>query len=117
MSKNNHVELTGNMGAKARIIEREGKSSMAAFSLATQDSYKDKAENWQSRAPIWHNILSFNASDIEKLKELDKGTRIRVRGSLSYKQIKAITDKGKQITVKEAAIIASGFELAPITPK
>lgn len=118
MSKNNHVELIGNMGSEARIIEREGKSSMAAFSLATQDSYKDKEDKWVNKESIWHNVLCFNPVEIEKLKNLKTGTRIKVIGSLSYKEMEAITrDDGQKIAPKEASIIGSKIELAPLTPK
>ena len=50
MSKNNHVELTGNMGSKARMLEQMEKVYYGSFSLATQDSYKDKEDKWVERS-------------------------------------------------------------------
>ncbi len=117
MSKNNHVELTGNMGSEARIIGTEEKSTMAAFSLATQDSYKDKEDKWGNKEAIWHNVLCFNPVEIEKLKNLKTGTRIKVFGSLSYKEMEAIVREGQKVTIKEAAIVGSKIELAPLAPK
>lgn len=117
MSKNNHVQLTGNTGSEARIIELAEKSTMAAFSLATQDSYKDKEDKWVNKESVWHNVLCFKREEIEKLKNLKTGTRIKVIGSLSYKEMDAIVRDGQKVTIKEAAIVASTIELAPLAPK
>lgn len=117
MAKYNHVELIGNMGSEARIVLSEDKRPMAAFSLATQDSFKNKDGEWKIKQPIWHNILTFNPYEIEKLKSLKVGSRIQVIGSISYRDYEALIEKGKTVKKKEASIIADKIEFSPLPPK
>ena len=117
MSRNNHVALIGNMGEDPKIIKTDDKTTMAAFSLATQEAYRDQSGEWQNRAPDWHNILVFKDSEIEKLQNLKKGSRIQIIGSLSYREIKAISDKGKTYKAKKASVIANEIGFVPTDPK
>lgn len=113
MAYNNTVILTGNMGAAAKIVEKE-KTSFAAFSLATTDSYKDKDGNWQNKEAVWHDVVTFNTKLIERLKKLDTKSRIKVTGALSYRFFEASVKGDKPIKKKEASIIAYKIELAPL---
>lgn len=113
MAYNNTVILTGNMGAEAKIIEKE-KTTFAAFSLATTDSYKDKEGDWQNKEAIWHDVVTFNPKLIEQLKSLDTKTRIKVTGSLSYRFFEASGQDDKTIKKREASIIARKIEEAPL---
>ena len=107
MAINNTVQLTGFTGAEVKIIEKEGSKTFAAFSLATRDSYKDKeTEEWKDKETIWHEIVAFSPKVIEQLKSLDKGALLEISGSLSYREFKVL-DEGKQITKKEARVIAN----------
>lgn len=116
MTYNNTVTLTGNMGSEARIIETE-ESRFAAFSIATTDSHKTEAGEWQEKDTIWHNILVFNPKVIEIAKSLKKGTRIEVTGALSYRPFEVANGDGEVITKKEASIIAGKIEQAPLVKK
>ena len=113
MAYNNTVILTGNMGAEAKIIDKE-KTAFAAFSLATTDSYKDKDGNWQNKEAVWHDVVTFHPKLIEQLKTLDTKTRIKVTGSLSYRFFEASGDGDKTIRKKEASIVAHKIEEAPL---
>lgn len=116
MSINNTVTLIGNMGSEARIIETE-ESRFAAFSIATTDSYKTEAGEWQNKETIWHNILAFNPVVIEVVKNLKKGTRLKITGSLSYRPFEVVNGEGEVITKMEASIIAGKVEHAPLVKK
>lgn len=116
MAQNNTVTLTGNLGSEARIIATE-ENTFAAVSLATTDSYKDEQGNWQEKDTVWHSILAFSPRVIEQLKAFKKGTRVQITGSLSYRPFEVINGEGEVITKKEAAIIASKVELAPLVKK
>ena len=98
MAINNTIELTGNIGAEARIIETE-ESKFAAFSIATTDSYKDKEDNWQDRETVWHNVIAFNPTIIEALKSFKKGTRLKITGSLSYRPFEIVDGNGNRVAV------------------
>lgn len=116
MARNNHVEITGNMGSEARISEVNGKP-MAAVSIATTDSYKDQDEQWKDRETVWHNVLIFNPKVIEQIKDLEKGTRLKISGELSYRSFKTLTDQGEEVTKQECSIIAKTLEEAPLITK
>ena len=85
--------------------------------IATTDSYKDKeTEEWKDKETIWHDILVFNPNLIQQIKDYKKGTRLKITGSLSYRDFK-ISDNGKEIKKKEASIIATKVEQAPLVKK
>ena len=114
MSTNNRVILTGNLGADPKFIPHE-KRPFVAFSLATQDRYLDKEENWQHKPTVWHQVLVFNNSLIESAQKLSKGTRVKVTGSLSYRSFDALLDGQETTTRKyEATIVAETIEQAPL---
>ncbi|MEZ4991931.1 MAG: single-stranded DNA-binding protein [Saprospiraceae bacterium] len=116
MAINNTVKLIGNMGSEVKVIESDG-TKFAAVSIATTDSYKDKGtEEWTDKATIWHSVVAFNSKVIEQLKSFKKGTRLEITGSLSYREFKLL-DQGKEITKREASIIAHKVEQAPLVKK
>jgi len=117
MAINNTVTIIGNMCSEARIIEAEDKTTFAAFSLATTDSYKDQNDEWQNKETQWHNILVFNLRMIELVKSLKKGTRLEITGSLSYRPFEVVSGDGEVFTKKEVSIIASKVEMAPLAKK
>ena len=57
MSSLNKVQLIGNLGNDPDIIN-EGK--IAKFSLATSESWKDKASGERKTKTEWHNIVVYN---------------------------------------------------------
>lgn len=105
MSKNNNVTLTGNLGGDPKHFQ-SGDKTFIAFSLATQDRYLDKDENWQNKDTVWHQCLAFNYSLVEAAEKLKKGMRIKVTGSLSYRSFSALLEDDKTIRKQEASIIA-----------
>lgn len=117
MAYNNTVELIGNMGSEARIIEQEGGKGFAAFSLATTDSYLDESEEWVQKEPVWHSILVFSPVVQGHVKGLKTGTRIKVTGSISYRSFEVQDVDGKTYTRREASIIAGKIEQMPLVKK
>ena len=116
MALNNTAILTGNMGAEAKIIEKEEKS-FATFSLATTDSYKNEKEEWVDKETLWHDILVFSPSLIEQVKTFKKGTRLKVTGSISYRPFETKLEDGRTVKKNEASIIAKKIDLAPLAKK
>lgn len=115
MAINNTVTLIGNMGSEADIIQTDS-TTFAAVSIATTDSYQDDNGDWKELETIWHNVLTFNPKLIEVLKSLKKGSRLEITGSLAYRPYTVMLD-GKEITKKEASIIARKIEQAPLSKK
>ena len=113
MAYNNVVILTGNLGDNARIVEKDDKL-FAAFSMATQESYKDENDQWQKTDAVWHKVLAFDNELIQLAKTLDKGTRITITGSLSYREFSHKPRGKKAVKKREASIIAHNIEPKPL---
>ncbi len=111
---NNHVVLTGNLGAKPKFIQHD-KRPFVAFSLATQNHYLDKGQNRVTLPTVWHQILVFNGNLIDAVQKLDKGMRVKITGSLQYRSFEALLDNEQTIKKNEASIVAVSIEHAPIT--
>jgi len=116
MTYNNTAIITGNMGGEAEILEKDGKE-FAAFSIATTDSYLDDNEEWQQKETVWHKVLVFNPHVIASVKNLKKGTRIEVTGSIAYRNFPCILEGSTTVQKKEAAIIAGKVALKPLVKK
>jgi len=78
----NKVQLIGRLGQDPEIITFENGNKIAKFSMATDDSYKDKTGNKVERA-YWHNIVVRNG--LVKVVEnyVTKGQEIAVEGKLT----------------------------------
>lgn len=77
----NKVLLVGNVGKSPEIRQLESGRKMAKFSLATNESYRNAAGEWNTETQ-WHNITAWGkmADKVEEL--LGKGTEISLEGKL-----------------------------------
>jgi single-strand DNA-binding protein len=87
----NKVILVGNLGRdpESRTMQSGGK--VVSFSIATSESWNDKASGERKEKTQWHRIAIFN----EKLGEiaeryLKKGSKVYIEGSLESRKY---TDK------------------------
>lgn len=78
----NKVQLIGRLGQDPEIITFDDGGKMAKFSLATDDSYKDKNGNKIERT-YWHNVVVRNG--LVKVVEnyVVKGKEIAIEGKLT----------------------------------
>lgn len=99
----NKVTLIGNLGGDPEIRTLDNGTAVGRFSLATNESYKDKDGNWQNLTE-WHNIVVWREL-AERAKQLKKGTLVYVEGKISYRKY---TDKdGVEKSVTD--IVAASF--------
>lgn len=80
----NKVQLIGNLGKDPEIITLENGSKLAKFSLATNENYKDKNGEKQSKTE-WHNLIAWNKTAELIEKYVTKGKEIAIEGKLSNK--------------------------------
>ncbi|MFD2551651.1 single-stranded DNA-binding protein [Bizionia sediminis] len=80
----NQVQLIGRLGQDPEIITFEDGGKIAKFSLATDDSYKDKQGNKIERT-YWHSVVVKNG--LVKVVEnyVTKGKEIAIMGKLTNK--------------------------------
>ncbi|MCR9171377.1 MAG: single-stranded DNA-binding protein [bacterium] len=80
----NKVSLIGRLGAQPELVTFESGRTLARFSIATNESYKDKSGKWQEQTQ-WHNIIAWGKTADLVGKILDKGQEVIVQGRIVNK--------------------------------
>ncbi|MCC7444846.1 MAG: single-stranded DNA-binding protein [Saprospiraceae bacterium] len=93
----NKVILIGNLGKDPEIRTLESGSKVASFTLATNESYKDKNNEWQTNTE-WHNIVAWSYLADKAERELKKGSSVFVEGKLTYRKYNDKNGVEKYIT-------------------
>jgi len=117
MAYNSTVILVGNTGNNAGIHKTKDDKTFATLSLATTDSYKDKDGNWQNKETIWHRVMIFKPALVEQVQNYSKGTRLKITGSLTYRDFEVPGNDGKSYIKKEATITVGAIEEATLEKK
>ncbi|WP_339045831.1 single-stranded DNA-binding protein [Candidatus Mesenet endosymbiont of Agriotes lineatus] len=79
----NKVILVGNLGKDPDIRAMQNGKEMATFSLATSESWFDKASGMRSEKTEWHNIVVFSEGLVKIVKDfVRKGSKVYIEGSL-----------------------------------
>ncbi len=81
----NKAILVGNLGKDPEIRTLESGVKVAQFSLATTESYKDSAGNWQDKTE-WHNIVMWRFLAERAEKYLHKGSQVYIEGKITNRQ-------------------------------
>ena len=83
----NKVILLGNAGKDPDIRHLEGGVTVASFSLATSESFRDKNSGEKREQTEWHNIVMWRnlAESVEK-SELKKGDRVYLEGKIRKRE-------------------------------
>ena len=102
----NKVTLIGNLGADPEVRHLESGVQVARFSLATNESYKDKDDNWQ-KLTEWHNIVVWRELAERAERMLKKGMLVYVEGKISYRKFTGQDGQERYVT----DIIANTFRL------
>ena len=78
----NKVLLIGRLGQDPEIRHTQGGQAVASFSVATNESWRDKEWNQQERTD-WHNCVSFGATAEKYIGPyVTKGTLVSIEGTL-----------------------------------
>ncbi len=97
----NKVQLIGRLGQDPEILTFQDGNKMAKFSLATDDSYKDKNGNKVERAH-WHNIIIKGGLVNVVENYVNKGQEIAVEGKLTNRNY--TTEAGEKRYVTEIMV-------------
>jgi single-strand DNA-binding protein len=107
----NRVTLLGNVGKNPEVRAAPSGSTIANFSIATTDRYKDAAGNWQDKTE-WHNLVAFKRTAEIIRDYVKKGSKLYVEGKI---QTRSWDDKETgakryktEILVNELALLDSG---------
>ena len=83
----NKVILLGHLGKDPDIRHLEGGVTVASFSIATSENFRDKNSGEKREQTEWHNIVMWRnlAESVEK-SELKKGDRVYLEGKIRTRQ-------------------------------
>src|SRR3954453_16808303 len=87
----NKVILVGNLGRDPEVRRLNNGEPMVSFSVATSESWRDKASGERKERTEWHNVVIFN-ENLARIAEqyLKKGSKVYLEGQL---QTRDYTDK------------------------
>lgn len=81
MKMNNKVQLIGNLGMNPEVKEVGDKKTLAKFSIATNDYYKD-SQGEKVEETHWHNVVAWGKTAEIAQNHLKKGTQAAIEGKL-----------------------------------
>ena len=99
----NKVILIGNLGRDPEVRRMNSGDSVVSFSLATTESWRDKATGERKDRTEWHNVVIFN-ENLGKIAEqyCKKGSKVYLEGQL---QTREYTDRdGNQRKTTEVVL-------------
>ena len=91
----NRVQLIGRVGKDPEVRKCQNGSDMMTFTLATNESYKDKNGEYKS-VTEWHNIKLFNANAFH-IKNICKGRLLYIEGKIQSETYQ--NKQGQNVTV------------------
>ncbi|GJM31771.1 MAG: hypothetical protein DHS20C18_07720 [Saprospiraceae bacterium] len=80
----NRVILIGNLGKDPEVRRLENGAVVAKFSVATNESYKDKSGEWQQQTE-WHDVILWRNLAERAETQLKKGAQVYVEGKLTHR--------------------------------
>lgn len=92
----NRVQLIGHLGQDPEIKVFEN-TKLARFSVATNESYKDKDGQWQEET-TWHNITAWGPIAERAEQFLKKGSHVMIEGKLVNREYTNEQNEKKYIT-------------------
>ncbi len=111
----NKVILIGNLGKDPEVRSMQNGGKVANLSIATSESWRDKASGEKKEKTEWHRVVIFgNLAEIAE-KYLKKGSKVYVSGSL---QTRKWTDQsGAEKYSTEVVLQGYGGELTMLDGK
>lgn len=82
MSGVNKVILVGRLGKDPEVRNLENGATVANFTMATSESYRDKTTGDRKEITEWHNIVLWRGLADIAAKYLHKGDQVYIEGKL-----------------------------------
>lgn len=106
----NHVILVGRLGRDPESRFTGGGTQVANFSIATEESYKDRNGDKQKKTE-WHRLIAWGKLAEIVQKYLTKGSLIYIEGTLAtrkWKDKENIERYTTEITVRQLRMLGGG---------
>jgi single-strand DNA-binding protein len=83
----NKVILVGNLGKDPEVRSMQSGDKVCSFSIATSESWKDKASGEKQERTQWHNIVIWNQPLVKVAESyLKKGSKVYIEGQLETRK-------------------------------
>jgi single-strand DNA-binding protein len=96
-SLRNKVQLIGNLGNDPEIINLESGKTLAKFSIATNESYKN-AKGEKITDTQWHNIVAWGKTAEIIEKYVTKGKEVAIEGKLTSRSYETKEGEKRYVT-------------------
>lgn len=97
----NKVTLIGRLGAQPELVTFESGRTLARFTVATNERFKDKGGEWQDITQ-WHTINAWGKIAERVKRTLDKGNEIILEGRLVNQSYESKSGEKRFSTIVEA---------------
>ena len=103
----NKVLLIGRLGADPEIKQMVNGKSVARFSLATSNTWKDKNTGEKKEKTEWHRVVIFNEGLVNVVQQyVKKGAQVYIEGQLTTRKWK---DEKSGLDRYSTEIVLQGF--------
>ena len=83
----NKVILVGNLGKDPEIRSTGDGTRVASFSIATSETWRDKASGERKERTEWHRVVIFNENVCRIAEQyLKKGSKVYIEGALQTRK-------------------------------
>jgi single-strand DNA-binding protein len=96
MNSVNKVILLGNAGKDAEVSYLKNDATVARFTVATNESYKDKNGEKQTRTE-WHNVEVWGETAKFVGNKLKKGSLVYVEGKIKTEEFEKKNKEGQKV--------------------
>lgn len=96
-SLRNKVQLIGNLGNDPEIINLESGKTLAKFSIATNESYKN-AKGEKITDTQWHNVIAWGKTAEIVEKYVTKGKEVAIEGKLTSRSYETKEGEKRYVT-------------------
>ena len=103
----NKVLLIGRLGADPEIKQMANGKSVARFSLATSNTWKDKNTGEKKEKTEWHRVVIFNEGLVNVVQQyVKKGSQVYIEGQLTTRKWK---DEKSGLDRYSTDVVLQGF--------
>ena len=103
----NKVLLIGRLGADPEIKQMVNGKKVARLSLATSNTWKDKATGEKKEKTEWHRVVIFNEGLVNVVQQyVKKGSQVYIEGQLTTRKWK---DEKSGVDRYSTEVVLQGF--------
>src|SRR3546814_13245702 len=104
----NKVILVGNLGRDPEIRSMQSGEEIAQLSLATSETWRDKASGERKERTEWHRVVIFNENLVKVAKQfLKKGSKVYIEGALQTRKWTAKSSDARRVRKRCASTCRS----------